>query len=121
MDENGKAKFLYFNMKGMLSSLKEKKRYIVFEVLSEKKHSSESIKKAVNQGLRSFLGDLGLAKAGLIWVDCGENKGILRTSVKESDNIKAGLTLVKDINNEKALIKTIGTSGILNKAKERWY
>lgn len=108
-------------MKKILPSLKEKKRYIVFEVVSEKSFSSESIKKAVNETLKSFLGDLGLAKAGVMFVDCKENKGIIRTEVKELDNVKAGLTLVKDINKEKALIKTIGVSGILNKAKERWY
>jgi ribonuclease P/MRP protein subunit POP5 len=109
-------------MKPILPSLKEKKRYIVFEVISEKKLSKSLIEKAINEQVLKFLGELGVAKSGfLILKDLyKKNKGVVKTNVKYQDEVKMALSLIKKIGNEKAIVNVIGVSGILNKAKSKF-
>ena len=106
-------------MKPLLPSLKEKKRYIVFEAVSESKVSEKGLEKGVNESVLKFLGELGIAKAGFMFVEMKENKGIVRTNVKYQDEIKMALSLIKNINKEKIKLNVIGVSGILNKARKQ--
>ncbi len=106
------------NIKPILPSLREKKRYIVYEILSDQKMSFNNIKSSINKAVLGFLGELGYAKSGLIIMDMFKNnKGVLRTNHKEVDNIKASLALIDKINNEKVIIKSNLVTGVLNKAK----
>ncbi len=105
-------------MKPILPSLREKKRYIAYEVIVEKALKREAIVGAINQGLLRFLGELGCAKAGIIFVENKEKKGILKVNNSTVDQIKAGLSLIKDINGEKVIIKTTKVSGTLAKLRK---
>ena len=49
------------------------------------------------------------------------NRGIIKTNVKEVDKVRAALSLVKSIENKKVLIRTITVSGILNKAIKKTF
>ncbi len=103
--------------KQLLPSLREKKRYIVYEVLSNKSFSFSEISKAITAAIKNFIGELGCAKAGIILLNkYKNNKGILRVNHKSVDEVRSALTLIKEINNQKTVVKTIRTSGILNKA-----
>lgn len=65
-----------------------------------------------------FLGELGYGKAGIMVLDLwDENRGIIRTNTKSVDQVKTALTMIEKIGNQKAIVKTIGVSGMLNKAK----
>lgn len=65
-----------------------------------------------------FLGELGYGRAGIMVLDLwDENRGIIRTSTKSVDQVKTALAMVEKIGNQKAIVKTIGVSGMLNKAK----
>ena len=107
-------------LKSLLPSLKERKRYVVFEVLSEKGNFPlEDVKQAILQGEKKFLGDLTLSKAGLVFLkDWEDQKGILRVSHKEVDSIKGGLCFVRKINKADVIVRSIGVSGILKKARQ---
>lgn len=101
-------------LKPILPSLKERKRYIVFEVVSASSKSFNEIKEKLNHALLKFLGELGCAKAGSIILDeWKNNRGIIRANNREVDNVKAALTLIKD----GILVKCIYVTGLLNKAK----
>ncbi|MBL7100619.1 MAG: ribonuclease P protein component 2 [Nanoarchaeota archaeon] len=105
----------------MLPSLREKKRYIVYEVKTDKKLNFDEVKQELEKKMLQFLGELGYGKAGVIILDeWTDNKGIIRTSTKSVDQVKTALTMVEKINNQKTMIKTIGVSGILNKAKNKF-
>ena len=71
-----------------------------------------------------LIGELGVAKAGIqVLKDCwntNTQRGIIRINHKSVDEIKASLSLIKNIKNKKATIKSIGVSGILNKAKQKY-
>lgn len=100
-------------MKPILPSLREKKRYISYEIIAEKALKREAITGALNQGLLRFLGELGSAKAGVMFIENKENKGILKVENTMVDQVKAGLSLIKDINGEKVIVKTTRVSGTL--------
>lgn len=91
-------------IKPLLPVLKEKKRYILFE--ADSKMSDEDIK----ADLRGFIGDFGLAKAGLRFIKHKNNKEIIQVNNKSLDEIRAGLALIN-----KTRIRTLKVSGTINK------
>jgi len=107
-------------IKPILPSLREKKRYIVYEIVSENKMRLNDVKNSINKGVLAFLGELGYSKTGLIIMDMFKNnKGILKANNKEIDNIKTSLALIDNIDNNKVIFKSILVTGVLNKAKSR--
>ena len=71
-----------------------------------------------------LIGQLGVAKAGIQPIsDCWNPKlqrGIIKVGHKHVDELKASLSFIKKINNKDTIVKSIGISGILKKAKERY-
>ncbi len=109
-------------MKPILPTLKEKKRYIVFEVVSDKKISENALEKGIQENVTRFLGELGVAKSGFMLVKDAikGNKGIIKTNVKYQDEMKMALNLMKNIGKEKVVVNVSGVSGILNKARKKF-
>ena len=108
-------------LKPLLPSLKEKKHYLVFEVISEKKLNFNDIKDAINNGILIFLGQLDTAKAGVQFLPEEKNNcGMIRANPKYINKIKAALTLIEKIKNNKVIVKSKGVSGTINKAKRKF-
>ena len=100
----------------LLPVLKENKRYILYEIDSKSKMNNPS--NIIKTKLREFIGDLGLARAGLKFMDYKNNKGILQINNKSINDIKTGLSLIDEINNQKVRFRAVKVSGVLNKVKE---
>lgn len=102
----------------LLPSLKQKKRYLVFEIISETKFSVLEIQEAVNQALKEFFGQLGLTKASPLFLKekTKNNKFVIKISHKFVDEGKSALILIKKIKNKPVIIRSIITSGTLKKA-----
>ena len=105
-------------IKPIAPNLREKKRYLTYEVSSTKKLQSADVKSAVQLGLQSFMGAFGCAKAGVILVENTAKKGIIKVQVKYVDQAKTALALIKEISKQKVIIKTINVSGMLHQAKK---
>ncbi|MDO8556614.1 MAG: Rpp14/Pop5 family protein [Nanoarchaeota archaeon] len=105
-------------MKPLLPTLKENQRYIVYEVLSQTPLTEKEIMHGITQGLKEFLGVLGLATSGAVLMKALMTKGIIRTNSKHVDHIKAALAYVKHINQQPVVVRSIGVSGLYNKAEE---
>ena len=109
-------------LKSLLPTLKERKRYLAFEVISKEKIGNfSSISSAVWAKTKEFLGELGLAKAG-IWLlpdkwNSSKQTGIIRVSHKHVNELKASLALIKNIDNFPVIVRSIGVSGMLNKTE----
>ncbi len=104
-------------MKPLLPSLKEKKRYLAFEV--SKPIKFKLVSKAIWDNVLNYLGTKGTAQAG-IWLlndKYKKNKGLIRVSNKHVDDLKTSLALIKKIDNKDVIVKSLGVSGILNKAE----
>jgi len=106
------------------ASLKEKRHYIVFkiEVEKRKKINEKEIKEIINKAILRFLGILGYAKAGPLFIEVGkiDKEGfyiILSTLTKYVDKIKAACTL---INIKGISVRCIGVSGTIKKVRQKF-
>ena len=104
----------------LLPSLKQKKRYIVFEIVTEEKFSFAEIKEEVEHNLLLFFGQLGLAKAVPVLLkekfNFEKQRLVIKVNHKYVEELKAALTLSKSIKKKPIIIKSIITSGTLKKA-----
>lgn len=112
-------------LKTLMPSLKEKKRFLVFEIISNKGIKDfKKIHQAIWNKSNEFLGKLDTAKAGLMLLsdkwDEKKQKGILKINNRYIDKIKAVFTMITNIEREKIIIRSIGLSGILNKAEKKF-
>lgn len=104
-------------MRSLLPTLKERKRYLLFEVSADV--DKDACKDAIQQACLQMLGELGCAKAGISFLgeNYNNNKGILRVDAKYVDEVKLSLSNIKEIEGQKATIKVSKVSGIIKKLK----
>ena len=108
-------------LKPILPSLREKKRYLTFEIISESKIKDFSgVSKAIWASLLSFMGEHGTAKAGA-WVlsdkyNPSTQRGIVKIGHRHVDSLKASLALIREIDGNDVIVRSITVSGMLNKA-----
>jgi ribonuclease P/MRP protein subunit POP5 len=109
----------------ILPTLREKTRYLAFEVISDHEIKDfKAISEEIEDKSLLFLGQLGLAKAGIRILPEKWNlqfqKGLIKINNKYVNELKSSLTLIEKINNKKVVVKSIGVSGILKKAEQRY-
>ncbi len=105
-------------MKPLLPTLKERKRYIVYELLSGKPLPAGADREVLAH-LRATLGLFDGAKAGLLPVryDAQLQTGILRVSNAAADKAKAALLLLASVDGRRVVPRVRGVSGILKKTE----
>ena len=109
----------------ILPSAREKKRYLVFEIKSKQKIDDfDPIYQAIYQRCMRYLGELGMSKANIYILKDKWNsnlqRGLIRVNNKHAQELRAALSLVNDVNGATVSIKTVGMSGILKKAQEKY-
>ena len=112
-------------LKPVLPSLREKKRYLVYEVVSDKKIKDfKNVNEAIICASLDFQGISGTARSGILNLENKWNsslqRGILKTGHKSVDNVKASLNFIKEIEGNEAIVRSIGISGILKKAESKF-
>ncbi len=107
-------------IKPISPSLREKKRYLTYEIISQNKLSFNEAKSSIDSANLRFLGELSMAKYGIIHLDelYHENKGVLKVNHKYVNELKTSLALIRQINNDKVIVNTINISGMINKSKK---
>jgi len=108
--------------KQLLPSLRERNRYIAFEIITDSDLSRDEVVKAIWISVLKFLGELNASRTSLwvmSWNDEKKN-GILKVSHKSVDEVKAALTLVKEINGKRVIFHILGVSGTVKKTRERY-
>lgn len=106
--------------KHVRSSLREKKRYLVYEWLTEKPLNATAVKEELKQKMLTFLGEYGYGAAGIMFLDQKNNRGMLRVNTKYLDHAKAALMLVQQVNATLVTVKSVGVSGMREKATTRY-
>ena len=96
---------------------REKKRYVAFEILSEKPLPPGADRQLVER-LNSFLGVFEASKAGLLRVryDPAGQRGLLRVDRKYVDALRSCFVMTKELLGLKVLVRTLSVSGMLNNA-----
>jgi len=103
-------------MKPFPPTLKEKRRYIYFEV-NGGKFSEEDMRKAINRAVLGFLGEKGAADANFTVIELLAGKGVCRTTAQQLQNVMAALTLLNRAGDQKVAIIITAVSGTLKKAR----
>jgi ribonuclease P/MRP protein subunit POP5 len=105
----------------LLPSLREKKRYLAFEIVSDSKIDDfHAVSGRIMHSSLSFLGELETAKSGIIIMEDRWNhakqRGILKVSNKHLKGVMASLALIDSIEGKEAMFRSLGVSGAVNKA-----
>ncbi|HLC71936.1 MAG TPA: Rpp14/Pop5 family protein [Candidatus Nanoarchaeia archaeon] len=104
----------------LLPSLRQKKRYVVFEILSDRSFSFQEIKESIYDAMHQFLGSWGSAHASpmIITGRFNEQKQRLVMKVNNTavDELKMALVLCTHIQHSPIIIRSLVTSGTLKKA-----
>ena len=108
-------------LKPLPPTQRDKRRYLVFQILSKNNFTLKQTSESINDTLKDFIGILGVAGAGIRiltkrWSQKTQ-KGIIMINNKYLNELKASLTLITKINNKSATIQSLGVSGILKKTK----
>ena len=113
---------MVFRIKALKPSLKEKKRYVVFEVLSKTRVGFKDTRDAILDAVHRFLGSSGAAKLGLVFFEdrWKDQKGIVKVNLKHVEQLKASFCFAGKINGQEVICRSVGASGILKKAMNRY-
>ncbi len=112
-------------MKPMLPCLKQRNRYIAFEIVSKSRiNDFKVLNSAIWASSLGFLGEIGLAQANLRCLKDNWNpqkqRGIIKVTNKFINKAIISLSLIKKINNNDVIINTLKTSGVINKLKKQY-
>jgi RNase P/RNase MRP subunit POP5 len=99
-------------------TLKEKRHYLIIELTSKEKLNEQDVKNKIESSIKHFIGSLGLASAGPIFVKIkfSKEKYLVTLSVltKYVDYVKASFTLFKG---KDVSMKCVGVSGTIKKSE----
>jgi len=112
-------------LKPILPTLREKKRYLAFEVISKgRSYEYNPIAGAIHNSLLQLVGELGEGRAGVIFLEDTFNKelqrGLIKVNHKYVDHLRAALALIKNIEESEVIVRSVGVSGILKKAENKY-
>jgi RNase P/RNase MRP subunit POP5 len=101
----------------LIPSMREDKRYAAFEILTEKPIAFEGDKALVAK-INGLLGVFESSKANVMRVKYNAKlqRGLLRVDRKYVDKLRSCFVLIKELNGQKTLVRTLRVSGMLNKA-----
>lgn len=110
----------------ILPSLRGRRRYIVFEVISEREIDKKALLKEIWDSIYSLYGDVGASECKL-WligydktkdtdIGKGKGKGILRCAHDKVEEVRAALACLHSVNEARVGIRVIGISGTIKGA-----
>ncbi|MFW6230713.1 MAG: Rpp14/Pop5 family protein [Nanoarchaeota archaeon] len=107
--------------KPLLPTLRERKRYLVYEVISDSDFDAYDISESIKSSMQDLVGWKGMAEAGLIFVNKKfsktAQKGIIRVAHDSLDTLRASFTFIKDIKGRPAIVRSVIASGMIDKAE----
>jgi ribonuclease P/MRP protein subunit POP5 len=109
--------------KPMLSSMREKKRYLAFEIISEQEiNDPKPIIESLNRAIIELIGSIEAGKAGILVIaekyNAAKKKGLVKVNNKYMDKARAAFVLMKKINDHDVIVRSLGASGMICKAEE---
>ena len=108
--------------KPLPSSMREKKRYVVFEVISEGDIDVDVLAEEIYRHGIELLGELGLSKLSM-WVMknmFNGKKGIVRVRPGGVEETRLVLASIRQIDETPAIVSVVGVTGTIRAAKIRY-
>lgn len=107
-------------MKRLLPSLRAKKRYIAFELISEGPVSRSDVVREVMSSASSLLGDVNASECDIKVLGFEDWKGIIQCSHTKVKETRASLAALIRINGKRATLHILGTSGTVKGVTEKF-
>ena len=106
--------------KTLIPTLRERNRYMTFEVKSQRPLERKEVVNAVWSSLTRTHGEIGASKTSLWVMDWNPEKrrGVLKINHDSKEMIRSALAVIKDVNKTPARFQVLHTSGTLKKARE---
>jgi len=101
------------------STARERKRYLLVKIESSDTIDRRDIENAILNSCLQFLGELGVARAGIIVMSDTYNGKtvVVKTGHKFIDETKSAISLIKSIGNKKVRLSTVKVSGAIKNLK----
>ena len=105
-------------------SMRSHKRYIVFEIISEKPVEYKDFSSAVWSSLMNFLGEQGTAEAR-IWLiknlyEEKNQRGVIKCKHDFVEQLRTALVLINIVGETKAIVRVLGVTGTIKSAKSKY-
>lgn len=110
-------------LKPLMPTLRERKRYIAFEIIAERPISCSACAHALQQASIQMFGTIGTAAMGMRLLSrrYQSNTGIIRVSHTHCHQARAVLAYVDRIEGINCVIRSIQTSGMVQRAVDALY
>ena len=98
-------------------SMREKKRYVVFRIICEKRHGYEEVKGAAMDSALGWMGEKGISSSGMrlirnLW-DPERMEGWIACTPKAVDDVKLSLALIHQIGDSRVIFRTVSVTGTI--------
>jgi len=107
-------------LKRLLPSLRAKKRYLAFELISEEPAGRGDIVKEVISSASSLLGDVTTSDCDIKVLGFEAGKGIIQCSHTRVKETRAAMAALTRINGKRATLHVLGASGTVKRATEKF-
>jgi len=106
-------------------SLRSRKRYLAFQVLSEEKIKYEDLSNSIWHSLLNLLGEIGTSKAEL-WIvknlySDQKQLGLIRCSHIMVEQVRTALALIERIGDTRIIVNVLGVSGTMKAARKKFF
>ncbi len=105
-------------------SMRQKKRYLVFEVISNEKITYIDFINAASESMLALLGDLEVSEARVWFIqnlfNPEKKRGVIKVDHMAVEPVRASLALVSIIGESKAIIRILGVTGTIKSAQVKY-
>ncbi|MGC9517774.1 MAG: Rpp14/Pop5 family protein [Methanomicrobiales archaeon] len=114
-------------LKILPSSIRDKKRYIAFEAVSQSNLNREDVIGLIWENSLNLYGECGTSKFGLwimkLWDQSSKKyendyyvKGIIQCNRNEVDKVRAAMSVITKIKGKRVVFHTLGVAGTIKSA-----
>jgi RNase P/RNase MRP subunit POP5 len=105
------------------ATMRESKRYIVFQAVSERPLEFAAVRDAIWDSVLSWLGENDSAKAGVrvirnLW-NPRDRTGFVQCRPRHVDSVKVALALVHQVGDSRVILRTLRVSGTIKSGREK--
>jgi RNase P/RNase MRP subunit POP5 len=106
-----------------LPSMRDKKRYVVFRVISDERVDYAAVRDALWNSMTHWIGEAGLARAGVkivknLWNQSGQT-GFVQASPKYVDQVKVAMGLIHQIGDQRVILQSLRVSGTIKAGRRK--
>ena len=106
-------------------SLRARRRYIAYQVISEGKFIFQDLVNSIWHSLLNLLGELGTSQAD-VWVardiyDESKQIGIIRCAHDNVEQVRTALALIERIGDVRVIVKVLGISGSIKATRMKFF